>query len=188
MKQHDVVLTISLLVALPLDAAAEEVLSARDCPAVFGDEEDVEANEEYRMASLNFVWGEAPQVVIDHSSDWDEPQLTAIRSMELIETSTEGQEAFVSLDADAEGIDCESGVYALAVDDAVGEEGLVLAILGDALLLELDGHLSYLLEEGESAPEWRVTWSSSYSMTPYLSKKGTRLNKRRARRRVRRKR
>lgn len=188
MKQFETLLTTILVVALPIDAAAEEILSARDCPVVFGDDEDVAANQEYRTASLNFIWDGEPQVVIDHSSDWDTPVLTAIRHMELIETSTEGAEAFISFDAEAEGIDCESGVYALAVDDAIGEDGLVLAVLGHILLLEMDGELQYLLEDGAMTPDWRVTWSSSYSMTPYLSKKGTRLRKRRARRKARRRR
>lgn len=142
------------------------------CPLVFGDPSVIEANEADREAVLNFVLDLGSTVVIDHSGGWSAPKPVAFRGIDLIDTATiAGAEvAHVFFDAEAEEVPCESGAYELQVDDAMGEDARIVSIVDGILLLEVDGELRYLAQKDASIPRWRVTWSSRYSMAPYLPK------------------
>ncbi len=158
------------------------------CPLVFGDDGARAANELERKSVLNFVLEGGSTVVIDHSGDWTTPTPVSIRNVELVDTSTDahGGVARVAFDADAEDVDCESGLYPLEVDDSMGDDGRILAIFDGVVLLELDGVLRYLAAPDARVPRWRVTWSSRYSMTPYLASPKSRLVKPRTTRKRRR--
>jgi hypothetical protein len=143
-------------------AASEDILSARDCAEVFGDESAVSENRELRERRLNFIIDSGEDVLLDHSHRWADPKPVEIRSLEVIETSTDASTAWVEFYPSQEQIECEDGVYALSVDDSLGPDGRVLAVLRDALLIELDGELWYALPEDGVAPDFRLAWSSRF--------------------------
>jgi hypothetical protein len=149
-----------LLVALP------EVRQARECREVFGDVHTTRENQSERESRLNFVIDSGTDVVVDHSYSWTAPNEAEFRSLELIETSTDASTAYVSLLASQEDIECDDGVYLVSVDDSLGPGGRVLAVLQRSMLIEMDGRLCYLVPEGETAPRFRVTWSSPFGVRP----------------------
>src|SRR5688572_29573496 len=173
---------MEVLAAFLLFASLPEVRSARDCDEVFGDELATLENHAARESRLNFIIDSDTDVVVDHSYSWKIATQAEIGSLELVETSTDGSTAYISFLASHEGIDCDDGVYAISVDDSIGPDGRVLAVLRRALLIEMDGRLCYLVPEGGELPRFRITWSSRFGMRrpsrtqPLSTKPGRRRN------------
>ena len=63
-----------------------------------------------------------------------------------------------------EGVDCPTGLYALKVDDSMGEDGRIIAILPDLLVIELQGSLHYLPMDPRDKPVWRLIWRSPWKV------------------------
>jgi hypothetical protein len=153
--------TIPLLLIM---ASSSDPLPARECAEVFGDQRAVRTNRRAREARLNFVIDLDTHVVVDHSYVWSEPKETEIRNLALVETSTDGSTALVFFAAGEEGIECADGFYRIAVDDSLGPDGQILAVLRRGLLIELDGRLIHLSFDGDASPEFRVAWSSRFGI------------------------
>jgi hypothetical protein len=54
--------------------------------------------------------------------------------------------------------------YRISVDDSLGQDGMILAVLRRGLLIELDGDLFHVLSDGKTAPDVRLTWSSRFGI------------------------
>ena len=153
---------MSILFLLASLATSPELHAARDCAAVFGDEETVAENETVREERLNFIVDSGAHVVVDHSYSWSEPESAEIRSFELVDTSTGG--ALAVFGAGDEGFDCADGVYLLSADDSLGPDGRIIAVLQQALLIELEDELFFIVPEGDDPPDFVVAWSSRFGV------------------------
>ena len=164
-------MTIGWLLATVLAASGPDTPArpSGECPGLFGDRSTVLANQAFRTSRLNFVMQGEESVTIVQFHNWAKPERMRIDGLDLVRTSTRGAYLNVHLGWD----ECPDGTYIAYVDDAVGEKGRVLGIVEGAILLEYDGHLTYLLAKDTAPIDWQMAWSSRFSMAPYLSKKST---------------
>ncbi|MBI3178600.1 MAG: hypothetical protein HYZ27_03005 [Deltaproteobacteria bacterium] len=151
--------------ALPSPDHTDAVLDASLCPAAFGDEDGRLLKRERRLRLLEHVLPGAFAVTLTHRGHWVEPVPARFSDVQLIATHTADVEESVALvTLDAEGSDCLHGTYALHVDDAVGADGAVLAILDGILLFEMNEELMYLRVPGGDEPMWRMAWHPTFTI------------------------
>lgn len=168
----------ALATAALVGGQVEETRSTRECAALFGDENSVEENRAYREAHLNFVLDGDPYVTLVQFHDWDEPARTKLEGIELLDSTSAGARIEVRLGAES----CPDGTYLLSVDDAIGENLRVLALLESAVLIDHEGELVYVAVDGQGPIEWEMVWSSRYYLRPSAPKGRASRAKSRARR------
>ena len=187
---------IFMLVCLPLNGwtsegevpeteETEKAYSSSACPRLFGDEETREENRELREECLGKVRCCEFTIDLVHNCDFEEPEQTSYTGLELIGTIVEKDEQAVALFRIEEGfenLDCPSGTYALRVDDSIGEQCAILAILPDTVLIDEDGQLKFLLVEEAKEPVWRLIWRSGWKVLKMPSSSGSSGRRRRRRR------
>ena len=158
-----------MAVALVGGGQLEDSRSSRECSALFGDPATVAENRAYREANLNFVMDGEQSVTVVQFHDWNEPVRTRLEGIELLASSSEGARINVRLGSET----CPDGTYVLSVDDAIGDNLRVLALLEDAVLIDHEGSLRYVAVNRQRAIDWEMVWSSRYYMRPAASKGGT---------------
>jgi hypothetical protein len=138
-----------------------------ECPDLFGTEEMHENNEAMRSEVLVSIADEEHMVTIVHTGDWIEPVRVEYEALELVGIEHDDEDtpsAVFRLSAGLEDVACEPGLYAVVVGDNLGEDGHVLAIMDDLVLVEQEGWLGYVLLEGAAEPHWRMVWKSPWIM------------------------
>ncbi len=154
---------------------AEEIVDARECPALFGDRESREDNAEKRKSCLDSVRVSKYTISLIHHCDWTEPQYVHLTGLDLenIDCPAGLDEeapddcdpvAHLRLVEEMDAVECKPGVYSLRVDDNLGEDGRVLAILPDLILTEFQGCLYYLPLDPMARPVWRIIWRSPWKI------------------------
>ncbi len=171
----------------PTDLADDALLDPRVCRLVFGSKRTHRTNREQRKANLSWVERTGNVIDVTHSTRWRQPFYLEFRGLELVETEMEDGErvGFVHLE-DAQN--CPSGLYPVRIDDNLGEDARVLAVLPDTLLVEFRGRLGYLLTADAATPQWRMVWRSPWKTirrykSPVSVSKGKKARKRRTKRR-----
>ncbi len=129
-------------VATESKAASEYELANEVCQSIFGTDRVRLANEARRQSQLPQVRSRQGKVELVHSvPKWGAPSRTSLPGMEVLEKTLTG--VHIRID-DRYGDACPQGDYELRVDDALGADGRVLAILPSALLTEREKARSYL--------------------------------------------
>lgn len=137
------------------------------CPQLFGDEETRERNRRHRKELLLSVRRGRYCHVVLHSAQWKDPQPVDYVGLSLLRTRIDaesGPQALVSVSGEIAELDCAPGLYLIGIDDSIGEEARILAILREAILIEDGQELKYIKSEGAPSPVWRMIWKSSWSM------------------------
>jgi hypothetical protein len=169
---------VVLLLGFPIEPAAgtddlddpnweAEAVPSRECPELFGDQDDRDENRLTREESLESVKVCKYAINLVHTADWRRPKKVQLEGLELIDICIEEGRtplAVLRLEEPLEEIECEPGLYIVKVDDSIGADVQVLYILENVLLLEYDGQLGYLVVEGEKMPMWRLIWRSTWKM------------------------
>ncbi|MCA9543183.1 MAG: hypothetical protein KC613_02305 [Myxococcales bacterium] len=137
-----------------LPAADGEVT---DCPRVFGSPAYKRKLTKRRKRLLDDVDPNGDIVDIAHSTDWRRPFYLEFTGVELLAAEGDEGAAFRVDDALAD-LDCEPGVYHLDVDDSLGDDTAILAVLDDVVLVEFKGQLGYLATDDAEIPTWRMIW------------------------------
>lgn len=155
-----------LLFGLSFPATAEEPapLPSSACPALFGDEAARAENRELRKERLVGVRrGEHVVEILHSDSGWRAPEQKRLPGIEVLFVGAEGAVVLVK-ERWAEV--CTPGRYWLGVDDALGTEARVLALLDGALLVERAGRLLVIpaREQAVAALPVRMIWRSAYGI------------------------
>jgi hypothetical protein len=167
------ILVVTLVAATTIASGAradEQVGSCPDasaCSELFGDSVDHEENREQRESLLARVSVGRYCITVIHSTDWKVARRIHFAELELEDTEVpeEGEPvAFFELLEAPEGTGCDTTTYALQVDDSIGADARILAILEDVVLIELDERLAFILPEGSESPAWRMVWKSPWVM------------------------
>ncbi|HUU00374.1 MAG TPA: hypothetical protein VM425_02935 [Myxococcota bacterium] len=137
------------------------------CPRLFGDRQRREQNRKLREGrSLSVRRGKYCNVVL-HSTDWRKPRPVDYNGLVVLRTRIDeesGPQALVSVSDEIEELGCKPGLYIIEVDDSVGDDAHVLAIVGQVVLIEDDGKLRYIEPDGVGRPVWRMIWKSPWSI------------------------
>ena len=191
-----------LLSATPAAARAADpqgegtVRPADSCPALFGTEAVEVANRERRARLLPTVAIDGDEVLLVHSTDWEESRPLTLAGLKLLETVREGYGAtavgLVRVAATATPSGCSPGVYAVAAGDLLGDFVRVLAVLEGLVLVEYAEGLYFVREPETETPIWFMVWRSPWKVPkpdvfqtakPTRRSKGRRNKRRRGRRR-----
>lgn len=166
--------------------AFADVAAQGECVAIQGDEYDHEEHEEARQRRIDAVLQAGDHVSIVYYEDPNEPAMMRLRGVELVDASIEEGVAKIRLEDEA-GLPCSSGIYELSMDDSLGRDLAVVAVLDDAVLLQHDDELRYI-SVGNGRLDWNLIWRSRFSVAPPRTGKGrpARAVKRPARRAARR--
>lgn len=141
-----------------LEAPTDEEL----CPAIFGDEQDHLENHRARIQRIESVIQMGDHADILYFEDADEPSIMSIKGMTLVSSSIDDGVAEVRIDSDA-GLPCDGGTYTLETDQSIGRDAHVVAVLDDAVLVDFDGELRYLVVDGARV-DFNLIWRSRFSI------------------------
>jgi hypothetical protein len=166
------------ILACPLCAwgGTEPAEPSSTCSQLFGNEEEHKQNMQHRKKLLVSVREGEYCIEVLHSADWEAPEEIDYIGLELIETLVDEEsepQALVQIFDEIDDLECDPGIYIVEVDDSIGEEAQVLAILHDFVLIEGNDELKFLKTEGAGSPVWRMIWKSSWKLlkTPDSSRK-----------------
>jgi hypothetical protein len=139
-------------------AGAQQVRAGGSCRALFGDARTRARNAAHRTETIEFIEEDASGVTLAHASDrWEEPWSLQLTGLELV--AIEGESALFEVKPGlASSVGCSAGTYRVTVDDALSRDTHVLAVLRQAVLVELRGTLRYILLPGAEYPLWLVAW------------------------------
>jgi hypothetical protein len=145
------------------------------CRQLFGDAKEHEDNRKHRKKLLMSVREGEYCIEVLHSADWEVPEEIEYAGLELIKTLADEEsdpQALVYVSDEIDELQCDPGVYIVGVDDSIGEEARILAILRDFVLIEENDELRFLKTEDAGNPVWRMIWKSSWKLlkTPDSSK------------------
>lgn len=150
------------LLASPAFAGGQALTPASErCPSIFGTDDVRERNQERRSAKLHEVRSRQGKIELVHSvPKWDAPTQTSLPGMQVMEIDTDGIRIRVDK---SYGKACPEGDYLLRVDDALGANGRVLAVLPTSFLIERDQSLAYLVPQVRRvSPSFRMVWRSNF--------------------------
>jgi hypothetical protein len=150
------------------DEAGDEDAN-KGCPLLFGSDESREHNRAVRLRRLAEVtWGEKLTDLVHSEPTWREPVLRRVPGLEVVQVEAvpDGEHVALVRVSEAFAASCPAGDYLVSVDDALGAEGAVLAVLDEGLLAELRGDLIFLHRGGAPPlPRFRMIWRSSYGLS-----------------------
>ena len=137
------------------------------CVGLLGNDDTREDNQARREALfVRASWSEPGLWILHRSDDWEEPKLLVTEGLSLAATELDDDgewQAVLELDDDfAVGHGCEPGPVLAGVDDALGADGQVLAVLRDVVLIEVSGELAFLYTDDEDWPEFRMAWQAPW--------------------------
>jgi len=158
-----------MILACPLSASGEtgQAEPSSACSQLFGEEDEHKQNMKHRKKLLISVQEGEYCIEVLHSADWDTPKEVAYVGLELVETIVDeksGPQALIQVSGEIDELECDPGTYIVEVDDSIGDDTRVLAILEDFVLLEENDELKFLKTEGTSSPVWRMIWKSSWKL------------------------
>lgn len=147
----------------PSIRGSARTLSARGCSRLFGAADLVEANRVRRTRSLCWVDQDKRYTTVIHASDtWRPPirlRLAGIRPVQNGQPAGPPRAAMIEVSTALAGrLGCRAGRYEVRVDDAVGRDTRVLAVLRGGLLVERAGVLRYLARGAKRLPRWYTAW------------------------------
>lgn len=160
-----------------------------ECDRLFGTVEDQEQNQTERTKRLILVEEGPSYIDVVQTGGFGEPTEIAYRGLTLRETTTnEDGEPVAVFEVDEELGFCEAGEYEVEVDDSLGAEGRILAILPELVLVQHGDALRYLRSADlRGRPTFKVSWRSPFSIVVESEgSKGSSRSKRAVRRRRRR--
>lgn len=149
----------SSALAAPSLADSVPVAEAETCSEVFGDPELRSVRAELRAQLVDLIVTEDGEVMLAHSQGWDEPVALRLRGLRLLSVDVPHQQAIVELELPPVCV----GLYRVKVDDELGRDAPILAVVGDAVVLELDGQLRYVQRDHAPRPP-EVLWRSQWTM------------------------
>ncbi len=143
-------------------------LQDRQCARLFGDHASREANRRHRVRRLLWVDEEAAGVSVVHSSKtWALPTPLRVRGLTLkaLRLTDEGKTAEIAVTPElGDRVGCRAGRYRVRVDDNLGGDVRVLAILRDAVLVEHRQRLRFIARPGASKHRWLTAWGSAFTV------------------------
>lgn len=153
----------------PLEApapAAEPAEEGASCPALFGDEQLRAESEAWRKERLLSVEREEGVIEIVHSvPQWNEPVARTAPGMTVVAVDPATGTARVAVH-DRWSRWCRPGVYRVRLDDALGANSQVLAVLDEGLLASHPEGLMLLPAEGAArATKFRMIWRSAFGIS-----------------------
>jgi len=160
-----------------------------ECDRLFGTGEDQEANQALRRRKLVLVEEGPSYIDVVQTGGWDEPEEVAYRGLTLVETvdDPETREPLAVFAVDETLGFCEAGEYEVEIDDSLGAEGRILAILPDLVLVAQGDELRYVRSKDyRGRPTFKVSWRSPFSIVVETKSSGSARSKRVTRRRRRR--
>ncbi len=177
--------------------APQQARPASACPELFGSRGERADNAEQRRELLDSVRQADYTIDLTHSCDWSAPERIHFEGLELIGTRQapdQDRVAVIRLEEELGERACEPGLYRLRVDDCIGEQVSVLAVLRDVVLLERGGDLCFLKTRAVEQPVFRMIWRSPWTLlklpgpgkTTTKAKRRRRTTKRKLRRKRRR--
>lgn len=96
-------------------------------------------------------------LVVQHGSIANPRTAAALNAEELAVAHVELGEAYREL--------CQPGVYEVSVDDSLGQDARVYAVLEEGMLIESRDSLAFLvLDDGPKPPAMRMIWRSAYAI------------------------
>lgn len=168
---------LTAILAFPLCtlAGTNRAEPSSACSQLFGEEDEHEQNMRHRKKLLISVREGEYCIEVLHSADWEAPEEIDYIGLELIETIVDEEsepQALVQVFNEIDDLECDPGIYVVGVDDSIGEEARVLAILQDFVLIEEKGELKFLKTDDSVKPVWRMIWKSSWKLpkTPDASR------------------
>ncbi len=160
-----------LALAWPDARAAEdrsgEVKPAGQCPLLFGVQRSHDRNRTARKKHLDSILEGEHAVNLTHTGGWRRPERIRFQGLELMATAATDEaepRALVEVVDLPAGLRCPPGLYELRVDNSIGGETRVLAILDDSVLLEHRDQLRFLKVSRTSSPVWRMIWRSTWTV------------------------
>jgi hypothetical protein len=180
-------------VAAAQPVAPQQARPASACPELFGSRGERTDNAEQRRELLDSVRQADYTIDLTHTCDWAAPERIRFEGLKLIDTCQlpdQGRVAVIRVEDDLGEQTCEPGLYRLRVDDSIGDQASVLAVLRDVVLLERGGELCFLKTRAAEQPVFRMIWRSPWKLLKLPgASKATRATRRRStKRRLRRKR
>lgn len=167
-------IVLALAVPAETDAApadthegAATAAPAEECAALFGDAARVEERRASREERLEGVSRSENLLDITHSdAGWQAPKPMRVPGVEVlaIEEGPGGAPVARVRVGEAWKERCAPGEYLLGVDDGLGSDGLVLAILDEGVLAEHKGNLIFVPRLGTGAPPFRMIWRSAFAL------------------------
>ena len=161
-----------------------------ECDRLFGTESDRERNEAERKRRLVLIEDGPSYIDVVQTGGWREPREIAYRGLALKDTVVDEDETdFAVLEVEPTLGFCDPGEYEVEVDDSIGAEGRVLAILPGIVVVQHGDALRYLRSETyRGRPTFKVSWRSPFSIVVESESSGKSSRSRRSTRRRRRRR
>lgn len=171
-------LPVLVALALPAETETPAPLPSDECVALFGDSSLIEERRASREVRLEAVSRSENLLDIVHTdASWQAPKPTRVPGLELVsvEEGEDGERVARVRLGDPWSEACEPGDYLVRVDDGLGSEGLVLALVDEGMLAEHRGTLIFVPKTGASAPPMRMIWRSGFALnvTPGAGPKAT---------------
>lgn len=158
-------LAFSSSLAAPALADSVPVAEAAECSEVFGDPQLRSARAARRAQLVELLVTEEGEVMLAHSQDWEEPLPLRLHGLHLTTVDVAHQQAIFELELPPLCV----GLFRVSVDDELGQDAPILAVIGDAVVLELDGQLRYIQGDNDSRPPevlWRSKWTLRRARSP----------------------
>lgn len=170
------IVATALLLTLGQSPADDTIASARpaeECPTLFGTAARRDANAAWRGRVFHGVRrGERTLDVFHSMASWRAPVRMRLPGVEVVAIERdESGEALAFVHVDEQVGACE-GDYALDVDDSIGADANVLAVLEEGVLVMHDGDLVLLGALGAAPPDFRMIWQSGFVVDVAASAKG----------------
>jgi hypothetical protein len=161
-----------------------------ECDRLFGTEADREVNEAARKRRLVLIEDGPSYIDVVQTGGWREPREIAYRGLTLKETLVDEEDADLAvIEVEPTLGFCEPGEYEVEVDDSIGAEGRVLAILPGIVVVQHAEELRYLRSQTyRGRPTFKVSWRSPFSIVVESESSGKSSRSRRSARRRRRRR
>ena len=159
-----------VMLASPAQATAGHVHESKDCRALFGSQARHAQNKDMRQARLIRVEDVAKSTVVSHAyARWKTPSVLRVKDVDLVEVQPQqgDKPAQLTVRVGESFQDyCEPGLYRVGVDDALGNEGQIIATTKEAALVQEKDALYAWVPEGKKPPtNWRMVWRAGYEIS-----------------------
>lgn len=147
--------------------APQQARPASACPELFGSQGVRSDNAEQRRELLDSVRQADYTIDLTYTCDWAAPERIRFEGLKLLDTCQlpdQGRVAVIRVEDELGEQACEPGLYRLRVDDSIGGQASVLAVLRDVVLLERGGELCFLKTRSAEKPVFRMIWRSPWKL------------------------
>ncbi len=159
----------ALFLCVPARADSDfKVRPASSCPALFGTAGSRAENVKDRTRYLELVEPIEDVINLTYSGPWREPipvRFKGITMTASLGIGGDSPSAILEISDMPPGVSCEPGLYEIHVDDSLGSDAHVLAIVKNAVLFERDGQLFYLTARMAQEPIFRMIWRSTWTIS-----------------------